>query len=70
MELPAGGVFMGDLGCNRAFTAMRGERLEKGLGKLPRFACDVSCHLFSWWWEVTDDGVSGVEKLRSGNGSG
>lgn len=46
MELPAGGVFMGDLGCNRAFTAMRGERLDKEFGKLPEFACNVSAEAY------------------------
>ena len=40
MDLPSGGTFMGDLSCNRAFTAMRSP--VYGTQPYPEYACRVS----------------------------
>ena len=42
MELPSGGVYTGDISCNRAFTKMGNPR--RGV-PLPLYACDVSLPL-------------------------
>lgn len=40
MELPAGGTFVGEIACTKAFTSLGGKNNETGAPPLPLMACD------------------------------